>query len=367
MRYILQIYTGSLAHCACIAAQATARVARCLERLDVTDVIYGWTAQRAVHDALSELLVRRRVRQHLWLPVFSEIQRADAMPFVRADGRADSGLAACAGEDFRFVCPSAPENLAAALDAFSVLAADLPLDGVFIDRIRYPSAAHGFSALLGCQCARCQASYQAAGVDVARILAMPPDALMPTALDERRYRFASQDAEALLAVKCAIITQAVQRLCAHFHAKGLAVGLDAFAPLLAAFVGQDVCALGKLVDYIKPMMYRRTHAPAGLPFEVDALARAVGGAVGGRLAELWGGDALSDAVNVRQMARLQAACGHVYPGIEINPIADICHSTPSYVRESIAQAQAAGCARVVLSWDVLQMPDDMLAALASSA
>ena len=49
-------------------------------------------------------------------------------------------------------------------------------------------------------------------------------------------------------MKRAVITQTVAYLPKAFYKQGLQVGLDAFAPVLADIVGQDLSALGSIVD-----------------------------------------------------------------------------------------------------------------------
>ena len=50
------------------------------------------------------------------------------------------------------------------------------------------------------------------------------------------------------------------------------VGLDCFSPMLMSMAGQDQHRLGKGVDWIKLMSYAHTLGPAGIPFELLALA-----------------------------------------------------------------------------------------------
>ena len=42
------------------------------------------------------------------------------------------------------------------------------------------------------------------------------------------------------------------------------VGADIYAPFLAYHVGQNTKKISEVVDFIKPMMYRYTEAPAGM-------------------------------------------------------------------------------------------------------
>lgn len=367
MQYILQVNTGSFQRSVFTPEQVIARVSQCLERLEVSGVIFGWAADRDVNSALCDLLQWRGIEAYLWLPIFSEIYDTTIIaPFLRADGLENSAIDLCAGENFQFVCPSSPENLTAAFATYAALTKGLPMDGVFLDRIRYPSAANFHQALLGCQCDRCRESYAAAGVDMAHIRwrEMKP-LLLPESLEAGRYHFADPDVERLFAAKRGIINESVRQLCARFRATGLKVGLDAFAPVVSDFVGQDVEVLGQLVDFIKPMMYRRTYAPAGIPFEAASLAAAVGPAIAERMTALWGDAPLSDETNLRQMTWMQKACGNVWPGIEANRMEGICDATPDYLLRSIAQAAEAGCPGIVLSWDALHMPGDILEALAA--
>ncbi len=47
------------------------------------------------------------------------------------------------------------------------------------------------------------------------------------------------------------------------------IGIDTFSPFISYFTGQDLEKLQEVADFIKPMMYRTTKAPAGLPFEFE--------------------------------------------------------------------------------------------------
>ena len=49
---------------------------------------------------------------------------------------------------------------------------------------------------------------------------------------------------------------------------------------MAQFVGQDYGILSQHADFIKPMLYRQTFAPAGMGFEYDLMRKAVPGATG---------------------------------------------------------------------------------------
>lgn len=364
MRYMLQVNTGSLTRTA-DAGTVVERLGRSLDRLDVSGVIYGWSPDRAVNEAVSSLLLRRNVAQYLWLPVFCEIHGEGAAPFVGVGGmRARAIDDLCAGESFDFVCQSAPENRDRAAEFLESQAATLPLDGVFIDRIRYASAANSRDDLFGCWCERCAHRYTEAGVDADRIRAMALGYCLAEFIPERlegcAYRYRDADIDRVMAVRRDIITEAMQALCARFRRMGLAIGIDTFAPAVADFVGQDLMALGGLSDFIKPMIYLRTTAPAGVPYEADAL----GGEIEARLNELWGADIRGVEGAVIQARRLMDAGLNVAPGIDCNRIEGVCGADAEYATGYLDALEAAGCGEAVLSWDVTRIGDDVIDAIA---
>ena len=54
MKYLLQVNTGSFTHTAADGKAIAERLDRCLDRLDVEKVIYGWSPDRAVNEAVTE-------------------------------------------------------------------------------------------------------------------------------------------------------------------------------------------------------------------------------------------------------------------------------------------------------------------------
>jgi hypothetical protein len=142
-----------------------------------------------------------------------------------------------------------------------------------------------------------------------------------------------------------------------------------FAPFISTFVGQNLTTLSTLCDFLKPMMYRATHAPAGMPFETDALLRETAGdnadkkqrfynflGLPGSLQENYG-KPFDLAFTVRDLESLAAvsACS-VYAGFEINRKEKVADVFPAYIEETMkAYAQCRG---FVLSWDLMDAPEE---------
>lgn len=69
-------------------------------------------------------------------------------------------------ESFEFRCPASPRNRRALIDIYNESFADLPFDGIFLDRIRYSSFLSGVAGIGGCFCPECVKRYEAAGISV---------------------------------------------------------------------------------------------------------------------------------------------------------------------------------------------------------
>ena len=367
MKYLLQVNTGSFTHTAADGKAIAERLDRCLDRLDVEKVIYGWSPDRAVNEAVNEYLHKRGIEKYLWLPIFCEIhdpQTAEA--FEDVDGAGNHAIDdLCEGESFDFVCQSSDKNLRTAMDVYDRLTKDLPVEGVFIDRIRFASAANSVRDLFGCWCPRCAARYEAAGVnrDRIRMLSKRGDvnAFMPAEKRLGVYRYEDPDIDALMKTKRRMITEAAGKLCTHFRSRGKKIGIDTFASGTADFVGQDLFALGEMVDFIKPMAYLETHAPAGVPYEVGAMGKEIAG----RISQLDGADACSMDAAVAQFSELLDTGANVAPGIDVNRIEPICTATPEYVCTYLKRLEEIGCKSAVLAWDAMRMGEDVLDAIAS--
>ncbi len=241
------------------------------------------------------------VAPYLWFPVLADapgpafdpghlVETADRQ---RGHGRSGAWEGLAGGEEsFLFLCP----NDAAAVDeVFARYAALLDragVDGVMLDRIRFPSPANGFEALLTCFCPACAARFE-------REAGYPLDTLRARAraLLEEMRGWTPQEAERrwapgalrappdglfeaagladLAAFRARSITAMVARFAGHARERRLKVGLDLFSPALAGLVGQDYRALAACADWIKPMTYCHAVGPAGLPLELASLARAL--------------------------------------------------------------------------------------------
>ena len=222
---------------------------------------------------------RRGVRVSLWVMVFADRPGIlSSLPHIQ-DARGNEGYGSIGvwedigkgDEKFLFHCPSAvgndEEGIHYAIQSVKAVGAQ----GLFLDRIRYPSPANGLEFLGACSCPRCKEAYKQWGGGTW------PD-LTSMAIhhaaegEEGAYRFIVE-AKPALQFRSRMVTSVVARYAEAAHAGNLCVGLDLFAPSLAAIVGQDYFSLSNHADFMKPMLYCKAFAPAGLPLEFFLLMR----------------------------------------------------------------------------------------------
>jgi hypothetical protein len=134
-------------------------------------------------------------------------------------------------------------------------------------------------------------------------------------------------------------------------------------------VGQDIPELSNYVDSIKPMMYRMTNAPAGLPFELEAILQESTSNEAQREAfyQTLGFDRIKQPFDldfaVRELDELvKQSKASIYPGVEFNR-ARIAPVTPSYIEETVKAYAQTGVKGFVMSWNLLNAPQENIDAV----
>jgi len=110
-------------------------------------------------------------------------------------------------------------------------------------------------------------------------------------------------------------------------------------------------------DFIKPMLYRRTEAPAGIGYEYALFERYAPKAEGRAK------PCMDRAFLHTQLAALRNLPCRAIPGIEINYDADSVKTDPEYIRESLEEIRSSGFGEAALCWDVTQAPETNLEAV----
>ena len=293
--------------------------------------------------------------------------------------------------EFTFVCPNRTAAAEAVLRRVDEIISSGDYDGVFLDRIRFPSPASNPAAALGCFCESCQEAAAQKGLDLAeirtslqewikkpsgrcdlvRVLLQPPETQPDTQQAQALQTFIKFRSES--------ITAFVSKVVDQFHANGLLVGLDCFSPMLAPMVGQDLSALGKPVDWVKLMSYAHTLGPTGLPFELLELAEwltvkanlktteamqflinAVNLPLPNNPTTLYRKGLSSRALQLEVRRGLDQIDTPVLIGVELVEIEGVAELDSLQIREDLSAVLALQPAGLVLSWDLWDMPLERL-------
>ena len=271
-----------------------ARVAEAIDRvtssLDLDILIVGADEIPDLFCALTDRTARPATRVFLWYNLLSDIpdmQPSDLV--VNWRGERSRGWAGWEAEGsdvretFRFACPNNPQVRQKTLAQICELLARYPFDGVFLDKMRFPSPANGIHEMISCFCGHCRQAAARSGLDldaVAELFERGDLALRRTGSGGRKAAASWIDIlfgpGSLVARFFRFRCDSINRLVAAARDQVLRLGrtlaLDLFAPSLAPFVGQDYRTLSQYCAWAKPMTYRTALGPASLRLEIPALA-----------------------------------------------------------------------------------------------
>ena len=364
MKYILQVFTGFGDTSCYRAEEMIGRIRAIPSGIRVDKVIIGWSREASVYRELAAFLHERGIQMLLWLPAFAgSIESSRPDPAEDIFGRPVTGPDSTEDPTFHFVCPTSGHNARIATDTYERYFSDCGFDGVFLDRIRSQSFETGVSGVFSCACARCRKAFMDKGVDLDEVRSLYEelgDAFFDMASWPMNGEFVLEkpSAQRFFEAKEEIIADAVAGLAGYFRSKGLTVGADLFAPVVSRFVGQNYSRIAEAADFIKPMLYRRTEAPAGIGYEYALFEKAALKARGKRRP-------IPDRAFLHtQLQALSRLPCERYPGIEINYEKDLVKTDTAYIRESLAEIGACGLEGAALCWNIMQAPEAHIAAAA---
>ena len=254
-------------------------------RLPISCVILGWGLPQPLVDACAQEAAQAGAQLFLWYPLLAGQAGFAPRREWLAEGADGEPVPAFRGlPEFTFLCPSRAEAREAALERFLQALRGGPYHGVFLDRLRYPSPAADPRRFLACFCPDCWHAAESEGLDLGQVqrgIGPLTDsreglrAFVHVLLDPKADVPLEEDLEPLrrfLEFRMPSITGFVRAASGIANREGLDVGLDCFSPALASMVGQDLAALDRCASWIKIMVYGHSLGPAGIPFELSALA-----------------------------------------------------------------------------------------------
>ena len=392
MKFAVQYLEGGHDWSQVTAEAARLRLRQAGERLPINFVLVGWDIPKRLVEACAEEAARLRARFYRWQPLLTgdgTLQPRPAWQVVNCTGEKVAGFSGM--PEFTFMCPNRPAVQEALSKHVLALAQVGMYQGLFLDRVRFPSPTVDPFRHLACFCPDCRRRAEAEGFDlevaskalrnltatsegalrlVGRLLTVHP---VPT--DDPRLAAIDK----LLDFRQASITQFVASMAELAQSNGLEVGLDCFSPCLTRMVGQDLGALDACSDWIKVMAYGRTFGPAGLPFELLGLADWLAGRYGleertilNGMAQAVGFDLPPNRSMLRKSGLDSAALAteihrgrsmgvdNLWGGIALVELTDVNEMTAEQARSDAAAFRRGEADGLVISWDLWHIPLERL-------
>jgi len=373
MKLVFQIFTGDLAPQSLADPKEILRKLRMAHEAGrLAGVLCGWSTDNDFYWQLSDTLHSWNVPLYLKIAVFSELKNyQDFDPMIDFSGDAMPPYVLNPQESFQFRCPSSQRNRDALTELYDAQFSPIPFDGIFLDRIRYSSFLSGIAGIGGCFCSACEAKYAQAGIETEQLrqrlcsLQAGEAEICLKAYEKGRWQLADPVLDAFFKIRTTIIEEALQSLTEAFHARGLQVGFDLFAPAMGYFCGQDMQRVRQIADFVKPMMYRYTMAPAGLPFEWERLRLAAGNTAAGQWLQMAGSSQgqYQDLMEQELSWISQEGGCPVWPGIEANYIEPIAKIGPEQIRDNMRLLRYLGYEQMVASWNLARIPEENMKVL----
>jgi hypothetical protein len=374
-------------------SEARAKLHAAFEQIPISHVLLGWNLPSPLVSACRAEAKQAGAQLFLWHPLLTGDGSFIPQPEWHTIGLQNEPVPGFQGmAEFTFVCPNRPPVRAAVLDHLFQVITRCDYDGVFLDRIRYPSPAADPGRWLACFCDDCHRTAAAEGLDLKavrgslqRLLATPQriSSVLTALLRSELHDISDPDMmllSAFLDFRSRSVSSFVASAADLIRSEGLTVGLDCFSPALARLVGQDLSTLSANGEWTKVMTYGHTLGPAGLPFELLHLATWLVKRYGIReqLTLQW----LSHATGLpmplsRNALRIHglvpaalraeirrarsAGIEKLFAGIELVELEGLTHLHREQIEADLRAFRAAGADGLVLSWDLWHIPLERLA------
>lgn len=380
------------------ADQAREKLRIAFELLPISKVLIGWNLAGELENACSDLCSKQGKELYRWQPLLcsdGKIFPKKEWQTVGLSGKPVQGFMAL--PEFTFMCPNNPQVCEAVTsNLLSILKKDI-FQGVFLDRIRFPSPMTNPREQLACFCPYCRKKASEQGIDLQEIRNILKSflndkkligALIPLLFPETALETHDSDTRKIqrffqfrLDSVSEFAGEIAHTIKGHYP---VSIGLDCFSFTLTRSIGQDLGRLFLCSDWIKVMTYAHTMGVAGLPFELSAIVNWLKATrlfdekealdLVSRSSNIPLGDSINALVNKglgpfslrHEIQQALPQCrNRLYAGIELVDEADITNLTDSQIAGDFREFLGSGAHGAVLSWDLWHIPLRRLELIAS--
>lgn len=376
MKTYLQVFSGGFGNLTVNLEELAKKIKLIKKRVDVSGVIIGWAHNKEFYSELKKILHQHSIELYFWLPIFSELDYFEKFQdVINYQNENIKSLGFQEGENFNFYCPNDRNNIENIKLIFLKHFKDYDIDGIFLDKIRYPSFSNSPESIFTCFCSTCKKKMEESGINVSELQGKINDLFTNSSSDNKnpmgilrynnfKFDFSDPLIDKFFMFKEDSINKSLSELTDFFKSHNLKVGLDLFAPHISYFTGQNITKLNSMADFIKPMYYRATYAPAGIPFEIESYSEIFPNKNSGEIKKEFlrlineSEDKISSKYMENELYELKDKFNiiNICAGLEFNKIKDIALSDEDYLEESINSFYKSETDGIVMSWDSMQMP-----------
>ena len=360
-------------------------------------------------DALNRIIDKTKelgITTYLWYPVLSDSPYLNSIKFSPIElfnGQKGFGIygkwsgSGYEKENFLFSCPNNKDVIDKIFDNYIEEIENGDFDGVFLDRIRYPSPVNGLEVFFSCFCPHWKSkfyeeynkdidSYREKAKKVFYKLKENGNNYIGNMTDFSNF-ILEEGLHDFVEFRYKSIYELVKKFANFAKNNNKIVGLDLFAPLLSFLVGQDYTLLSSISDWIKPMLYCHTNAPAGIPVEIYSFIKGLKeadpllkkGEIRVFVKKFLGIDInieqilengldesmiLSELKKLDQFGILRDI--DVYPGIEGVRIPQLVNISTDILEKYLYYLRKANIDGMVLSWNLIDIPFENLSFLGNA-
>ena len=364
---------------------------RAYERLKFSILIIGWNLPEKLISVCKNFCERNNLKLYRWQPLLTS--DGEMIPnsewacrnLFSEPIRGFKGL-----PEFTFCCPNREEAAESILGRVRSVMETGDYDGMFLDRIRFPSPMENPSEYLGCFCKSCRKKALNYGLDLGEAIEELKKLISHQNGAQKllrylfnksgKHEFASTDVfDTFFNFRESSITDLIKTTSNAITDMGFDVGLDCFSPLLARAAGQNIKALSPFSKWIKIMSYGHTLGVAGIPFELIGLVKWLSKQYNlterdavkmlsyetdfdlpdtlDELAEK--GIKPKDLAKEVRTVKLELKTP-VVAGMELVDLPDFARLNPEQIKEDFIAFRDAGASGIAMSWDLRYIPLEYL-------
>ncbi len=261
--------------------------------IHVDGVLVGFSNDPFLYDYTVKSIHELGAKAYLWYGVLADVGEDTHVPqeayMINYLGRKNAPWGYIQSENFQFICPNHSFVKEVLIPRSINLVEKHGFDGIFLDRIRFPSMVTGLENHFCCFCKSCQQKAFNYGFDLIRfqnyisniihriknISELDLNYVGNVLETGSAYGLFNLDSELSKFYKFreGCIISIVKNIYTEMHYRNKEVGLDLFSPSLSPLVSQNYSQLCKYSDWIKSMSYCYAKGPASLPLEISSIIK----------------------------------------------------------------------------------------------